>query len=78
MERRLSQKIDTENLVFLQMVQLNLVFRVGGLIWPNKPMPLYGVLMFPWSAGHHTIRMVLSPSHGYGNAFARKSTVASH
>jgi hypothetical protein len=39
-----------ENLVFLLVVQLNLVFGIAGLIWPDKLMPLYGVLMFPWPA----------------------------
>ena len=46
-----------ENLVFLLIVQLNLVFGVAGLIWPDKLMPLYGVLMFPWPASHRAIRI---------------------
>ena len=46
-----------ENLVFYAIVQLNLVFGLAGLIWPNKLMPLYGVLMFPWPATHHAIRL---------------------
>jgi hypothetical protein len=50
-------KIDMENLVFLLIVQLNLVFGIVGLIWPDKLMPLYGVLMFPWPASHRAIRI---------------------
>jgi hypothetical protein len=46
-----------ENLVFLLIVQLNLVFGVAGLIWPDKLMPCYGVLMFPRPASHRAIRI---------------------
>jgi len=46
-----------ENVVFLLIVQLNLVFGVAGLIWPDKLMPFYGVLMFPWPASHRAIRI---------------------
>jgi hypothetical protein len=46
-----------ENLVFYFIVQLNLVFGIAGLIWPNKFIPLYGVLMFPWPASHRAIRI---------------------
>ena len=46
-----------ENLVFYAIVQLNLVFGIAGLVWPNKLMPLYGVLMFPWPATHRAIRL---------------------
>jgi hypothetical protein len=45
-----------ENLVFCLIVQLNLFFGLAGLIWPDKLMPLYGVLMFPWPASHRAIR----------------------
>jgi hypothetical protein len=45
-----------ENLLLLVIVQLNLMFGVAGLIWPDKFMPLYGVLMFPWPASYRAIR----------------------
>lgn len=45
-----------ENLVFCLIVQLNLFFGLAGLIWPDKLMPLYGILMFPWPASHRAIR----------------------
>ena len=46
-----------ENMFFYAIVQLNLVFGVAGLVWPDKLMPLYGVLMFPWPASHRAIRL---------------------
>jgi len=45
------------NLIFCLIVQLNLVFGIAGLVWPDKFMPLYGMLMFPWPASHRAIRM---------------------
>jgi hypothetical protein len=49
-----------ENLIFCFIVQINLFFGLAGLIWPDKLMPLYGVLMFPWPASHRGIRI-----HGF-------------
>lgn len=46
-----------ENLVFCLIAQLNLVFGVAGLVWPDKLMPLFGVLMFPWPATYRAIRV---------------------
>ena len=45
------------NLVFYLIVQLNLIFGVAGLIWPDKLMPVFGLLMFPWPASHKAIRI---------------------
>jgi len=45
-----------ENLIFYVIVQLNLVFGVAGLLWPDRLMPVFGVLMFPWPASHRAIR----------------------
>ena len=44
------------NLVFYLIVQLNLIFGVAGLIWPDKLMPVFGLLMFPWPATHKLVR----------------------
>ncbi len=44
------------NLSLCLVVQLYLVFGVAGLIWPEKLMPVFGVLMFPWTANHRVIR----------------------
>jgi hypothetical protein len=45
------------NLIFCLIVQANLVFGLAGMIWPEKLMPLYGILMFPWPASHRAIRI---------------------
>ena len=45
-----------ENAVFYLIVQLNLIFGVAGLMWPDKLMPVFGWLMFPWPASHRAIR----------------------
>ena len=45
------------NLIFYLIVQLNLIFGVAGLIWPDKLMPVFGLLMFPWPASHRAIRI---------------------
>jgi hypothetical protein len=58
MKTRLApQSLVMENFVFLAIVQLNLVFGAAGLIWPDRLMPLFGVLMFPWPASHRAIRV---------------------
>ncbi len=38
------------------LVQLCLAFGVAGLFWPDKFMPLFDVLMFPWAASYRVIR----------------------
>jgi hypothetical protein len=45
-----------ENLIFCIIVQLNLIFGIAGLVWPDKFMRLYGLLMFPWPASYRAIR----------------------
>ncbi len=46
-----------ENLVLYVLIQLNLAFGVAGLVWPEKFLPLFGVLMFPWPASRRMIRV---------------------
>jgi len=48
------------NLVFYLIVQFNLIFGLAGLMWPDKLMPVFGLLMFPWPASHRAIRI-----HGF-------------
>ena len=48
--------VPMENLIVYVIVQLNLVFGVAGLVWPDKLMPVFGVLMFPWPASYRAIR----------------------
>lgn len=38
------------------LVQASLAFGVAGLLWPDKLMPLFEVLMFPWAASYRTVR----------------------
>jgi hypothetical protein len=38
------------------LVQISLAFGVAGLLWPDKLMPLFDVLMFPWAASYRTVR----------------------
>jgi hypothetical protein len=38
------------------VVQLGLGFGMAGLFWPDKFMPLFDVLMFPWAASYRMIR----------------------
>jgi hypothetical protein len=37
-------------------VQLGLTFGLAALLWPEKFMPLFEVLMFPWTASCRWIR----------------------
>ena len=46
-----------ENLVVYLIVQVNLIFGVAGLMWPDKLMPVFGLLMFPWPPRHRAIRI---------------------
>ena len=46
-----------ETLVFYLIVQVNLIFGVAGLMWPDKLMPVFGLLMFPWPPSHRAIRI---------------------
>jgi hypothetical protein len=45
------------NLIFCLIVQANLIFGLAGLIWPEKFMSLYGILMFPWPPSQRAIRI---------------------
>jgi hypothetical protein len=45
-----------DNLIFCIIAQLNLIFGVAGLIWPDRLKPVFGVLMFPWPASYRAIR----------------------
>jgi hypothetical protein len=38
------------------LVQLCLSFGVAGLFWPEKFMPLFDVLLFPWAASYRAVR----------------------
>jgi hypothetical protein len=38
------------------VVQLGLAFGLAGLFWPDKFMPLFAILLFPWAASYRAIR----------------------
>lgn len=46
-----------DNFLFCIIAQLNLMFGVAGLIWPDQLKPLFGLLMFPWPASYRAIRV---------------------
>ncbi len=46
-----------ETLLFCLLVQANLIFGVAGLMWPDKLMPYFAIMMFPWPASHRAIRV---------------------
>jgi hypothetical protein len=38
------------------VVQLGFAFGLAGLFWPDKFMPIFEILMFPWAASARTVR----------------------
>jgi hypothetical protein len=44
------------NLGLCLVLQLCLAFGMAGLLWPDKVMPLFDVLMFPWAASYRSVR----------------------
>jgi len=44
------------NLGLCVVVQLGLAFGMAGLLWPDKLMPFFEILMFPWAASRRAIR----------------------
>jgi len=46
-----------DNLIFCLLAQVNLMFGVAGMIWPDKLKPVFGLLMFPWPATYRSIRV---------------------
>jgi hypothetical protein len=46
-----------ENYIVFLMVQFNLILGVAGLLWPDRLMPVFAVLMFPWPASYRAIRV---------------------
>lgn len=46
-----------DNLGLCLLVQLCLAFGMAGLFWPDKFMPLFDILMFPWAASYRVIRV---------------------
>ena len=38
------------------VVQFSVMFGVAGLLWPEKLIAVFDVLMFPWPATHKLVR----------------------
>ena len=38
------------------VAQLFLIFGLAGLLWPERLMPVFDVLMFPWASTHRIVR----------------------
>ncbi|GAC1429945.1 MAG: hypothetical protein NVS1B11_09200 [Terriglobales bacterium] len=38
------------------IVQLSLAMGLAGILWPEKLMPIFEVLMFPWPSSYRTVR----------------------
>jgi hypothetical protein len=48
--------LTVNNLELCIVVQLGVAFGLAGLLWPDKFMPLFEILMFPWAASCRAIR----------------------
>jgi hypothetical protein len=44
------------HLVLSLVVQLSFAFGVAGLLWPEKLVAVFDVLMFPWPATYKLVR----------------------
>jgi hypothetical protein len=44
------------NLDVFVVANFSLIFGLTGLFWPEKVLPLFAVLMFPWPASSRAIR----------------------
>ena len=44
------------HLVLSVFIQVSLAFGLAGLFWPDKFMPVFDVLMFPWASSYRTVR----------------------
>ena len=38
------------------IVQFSLAMGLAGILWPEKLMPIFEVLMFPWPSSYRTVR----------------------
>ncbi len=45
------------NLDLCVVAQLCLAVGIGGLFWPEKFIPLFDILLFPWMATYRAVRV---------------------
>jgi hypothetical protein len=48
--------VNVNSLGLCFVVQVCLIFGLAGLLWPEKLMPVFEILMFPWVASYRSIR----------------------
>ena len=48
--------LNMNNLGLCLVLQLFLAFGMAGLFWPDKVLPVFDVLMFPWAASYRSVR----------------------
>lgn len=48
--------LNMNNLGLCLVLQLCLAFGMAGLFWPEKVMPVFDALMFPWAASYRSVR----------------------
>jgi hypothetical protein len=56
-----ASELGMNHMMLSLVVQLSLAFGVAGLLWPEKLVAVFDVLMFPWPATHRFVR-----SHAWG------------
>jgi hypothetical protein len=44
------------HLILSLAIQLSLAFGLAGLLWPEKFLAVFDVLMFPWPSSYRTVR----------------------
>ncbi len=44
------------HMLLLLVVQLSVTFGAAGMLWPERLVSVFDVLMFPWSATHKMVR----------------------
>jgi hypothetical protein len=44
------------HMLLLLVVELSLTFGVAGLLWPERLIAVFDVLMFPWPATYRLVR----------------------
>ena len=46
----------SQHFIVSLVVQLSLAFGLAGLLWPERLIAVFDVLMFPWPATHRFVR----------------------
>lgn len=45
-----------QHIILSLAVQLSISFGVAGLLWPEKLIAVFDILLFPWPASHKFVR----------------------